>query len=115
MASVLSDIIDFSQPQRVPAELDTTLARPTSPMLQDPPVINDSDPSSDSEDDDDDDNAHTPSGTLDSNPVAAFTINTARNLRLTVAGEKSLLEFSQVFLPSFYTTLTRFTQHPSLM
>jgi len=53
MASVLSDIVGFSQPQRVPAEPNTAPARPTSPMLQDPPVTNDNGPSSDSEDGDD--------------------------------------------------------------
>lgn len=33
--------------------------------------------------------------------ISAFTINTARNLRLTADGENSLLQFSQV-LPSFF-------------
>lgn len=79
----------------------------------------------DDEDDDDDsdsggsqagDNGQEPSspaGTLGSpNPIAAFTINTARNLQLTADGENSLLQFSQVLSFSFHLSPTMYSCAP---
>lgn len=116
MASVLNDIVDFGQLQHASTAPNTTSTPLTPPMHQDPPANSDADPSSSSEDDDNDDNdedVQTPSSTQNSpENVAAFTVNTARNLRLTADGEKSLLQFSQVFL-FFFTSLCSQHSHAS--
>ena len=115
MSSVLDDIFDLGQLQHGPTvgPSNTLSTRLTPPGHQDPPIASgdgdggdDGDSSSDSDQSQNGDNGRNPSssaGTLGSpNPVAAFTINTARNLQLTANGENSLLQFSQVFLFSFH-------------
>jgi len=111
MASVLNDIVDFSQLQRTPTAPGMASASLVPLMRQDPPANDDTDElSSNPEDDNEDENLQTPSSAQNSpDAVAAFTINTARNLRLTADGEKSLLQFSQVFFsPPRLVTLTTF-------
>jgi len=80
-------------------------------MHQDPPATCDgSIPNP--EDDNEDEGTQTPSNTRNSpDTVAAFAVNTARNLQLAAAdGEKSLLQSSQVFFFfSRLVTLTTFT------
>jgi len=117
MASILDDIIDFSQLQPAPG---TSLAPSTpGPMPQNPPLISDNDEeSSDSEGDDDQQVIRTPSSTLELDPpdaVTAFAISAARDLGLTANGEKSLLQFSRVFFffhPMPATVLTAFHRMP---
>ena len=98
MSSVLDEII---------ANDSNSSSTPLTPPMQNiPPTLNnDNDSSSDS---DSERSRNTPEAqvtqtqvsTRDSrNTVAAFTINVARNLQLTINGEKSLMEFSQVITP----------------
>lgn len=97
MTSVLDDIVDLSQPQRVLAIASRTSSTPSLLMQQDSPV-NSGDLSSDSDNEDQD--TQTPASPQ--NPQAAvtpFAISAARNLGLSADGEKSLLRFSQVFFP----------------
>ena len=99
MASVLDDIINSSL-QQVPTAPNTSLvpSAPSTPMRPDSPANSSNESSSDSEDDIVDQGPQALSGIQDSpDPIAAFTINTARNFQLTANGEKSLLQFSRVF------------------
>lgn len=96
MSSIFDDIIANDSP-------NNALAPSTLPTQQNSPTPdNDSDSPSDS---DSDRPGDTPEGQVNQsqvgthsphNALAAFTISTARDLRLTANGEKALIEFSQV-------------------
>ena len=112
MSSVLDEIVDFSQFQRDSAPQDTPPSPSTPPMRQDSPP-NGGESFSDSDDDNGEPGAQPLSGTHDPpDSIAAFTINAARNHRLTTDGERSLLQFSQVisFPPFLLITLTSLKQ-----
>jgi hypothetical protein len=107
MASVLSDIFDFSQPQPAPVTPDSTPTPSTMPLVQahpDSPTNTDQNLSSD----EDEDTQTSPAIQNSPNASATFAMNTARNLQLTADGEKSLLRFSQVFFPPHLVTFTTF-------
>lgn len=97
MSSFLDKFVDLRQLQRESAAPSAALQPLTQPMHQDPPAEseNDSRPGSGDEDEEQD-TQHPPNTQDNSDTVAAFTVNTARNLRLTTDGERSLLQFSQV-------------------
>ena len=99
MSSVLDDIIadaPTSTPSTLPTQQNT---QPVSDDNDDSPL--DSDPEGSGDGTEDQDTQTQASGQDSCDTVAAFTINTARNLRLTADGEKSLIEFSQVFISSY--------------
>jgi hypothetical protein len=103
MSSFLNDII-----ANVPINPSTTSPTPLTLQLQeDSPANLEGDGSSSesemSQHGDEDQEAPTQKSTQDRPDVTAFTINTARNLRLTAGGETSLLQFSQV--PVFWSFL----------
>ena len=95
MSSFLSDII---------ADVPITLSMdPPTPLAltlqQDSPARLECDSSESEMSQHGDEDQETPAQTSTQGPpdaVASFTINTARNLRLTAGGENSLLQFSQV-------------------
>jgi len=104
MTSFLDDIVGLAQLQQIPAAAANISLAPSTPLTQqDPPENNDDESSSDSDESqngDKDQDTQAPATAQDShNTVAAFTVNTSRNLRLTSNGEESLLRFSQVFFP----------------
>jgi hypothetical protein len=121
MVNHLDNILGFSQ---LHPTSSTSLAPLTPPTVQrDSPAIGEDrshdwscSDSEDSDNDGDNDNdrqaIQAPSRALEldsPDAINAFTINTARNLGLTANGEKSLIQFSQVFLfsPPTFTTFTR--------
>ena len=112
MTSVLSEIIDPRQLQRtstVPDTTSTALA-PSTPSTCPVSPANDSRHTTSSEDDDEDEGNQAPPVAQNSpDTSAAFAINTARNLRLSANGEKSLLNFSRVFFPLSYSCAKLFT------
>lgn len=116
MASYLNVMIDLNHPQPIPIGA----SNPQSPgTLQTPrnspsPVQTENDdggPDSDLDEEDDEDQAiQTPTDIQgSSDTIAAFTISTARNLQLTNDGERSLLQFSQVFSSPFHLSFTALT------
>ena len=74
--------------------LHTHAATPTTPA----PPMHEED-SENSDNDSDNGLQHGDNHDQDPNGIAAFTISTARDLRLTADGERSLLQFSRVFFP----------------
>ena len=118
MASVLDDLLNFEQLQQASTTSAASLSSSALLVGANPPANNGNElpPTSDGDgdDDDNDDNddndnegdVQPPPSTHDSSDtVAAFTVSTARNLRLTTDGERSLLQFSQV---SFFVALSHF-------
>ena len=102
MASVLDNIINSHHTQH-PAPNNTLLVLPVPQVRQNSPRITSDGSSSDSEDEDTGNNpvVQPPPSTVASlDDVAAFTVNTARNLRLSADGENALLQFSRVFFSS---------------
>jgi len=99
MSSFLNNIVDFSQLQHDSAAPGPSPSTPTPQRRQDSPATGDNNngSSSDSEDERGEQDDQPPPGTRDSpRPVSAFAISTARNVRLTADGEKSLLQFSEL-------------------
>jgi hypothetical protein len=106
MASVLGNLYDASQLQRAPAAPNTT----SSPRIPQNPLENtENDPSSD-----DDSDAQTPSTARNPSDMrAAFALRTARNIQLTPDGEKSLIQFSQVYFSSSHNIVPTMILHAS--
>lgn len=100
MASILNNILNLG-------ELEHERAMITN--VSTPPRHQEDSPESDdnSQDDDNGQDITAQAGTLSTaGDIAAFTISTARNLQLTTDGERSLLQFSQVFIsPTILFTL----------
>lgn len=97
MSSFLDEIVNLNQLQNKSAVPIASLPPLTRPMHQDFAANSDNDSSPGSGDEDREQDTQPPLSTQDSpDAVAAFTVNTSRNLRLTADGERSLLEFSRV-------------------
>lgn len=97
MSSFLDEIVNLNQLQNESAAPIASLPPLTQPMHQDFAANSNNDSSPGSGDEDREQDTQPPLSTQDSpDAVAAFTVNTSRNLRLTANGERSLLEFSQV-------------------
>ena len=119
MASVLDDLLNFEQLQQASTTSAASLSSSALLVGANPPANNGnelpptSDGNGDDDNDDNDDNDNDNEGDMQPPPsthdssdtVAAFTVSTARNLRLTTDGERSLLQFSQV---SFFVALSHF-------
>ena len=83
MASVFNDLMGLGEFRH------THATTPTIPMHEEDSETSDNNSDNVLQHGDNDDQ--------DPNGIAAFTISTARNLRLTADGERSLLQFSRVF------------------
>ena len=98
MASFLDEIVGPNQSQQIPAAVINPSSGSSPPPVQQDFIANNDDESS--SDSDKSQNGDGDQDTQDPpNAVTVFTVNTARNLRLTTNGEESLLRFSQVFFP----------------